>query len=67
MSVLISTDDITQMTFTDPRKGDAVNSIIGADSSCGRNKSPIVPPDTERKADPENPSKNRDTSIVSIF
>lgn len=63
--------------------GDAVYTIIGADSSlvcvsfllvstspcltCLANISPTVPPATLRKAEPASPSKNLAISIVCIF
>lgn len=50
-----------------PTKGLAVYSIIGAASSLRSNMSPTVPPATLRKALPDNPSKNRAMSMVSMF
>jgi hypothetical protein len=50
-----------------PTNGAAVKTIIGACMLWRLNKSPTVPPDTERKALPEKPSKNRAMSMVSIF
>lgn len=50
-----------------PINGAAVYTIIGAESSDLVNISPTVPPATDKKAEPDRPSRNRHTSMVAIF
>ena len=52
---------------TGPRKGLAVKINMGACKLLLSKRSPTVPPDTERKAAPENPSMNLPTSMVAMF
>lgn len=48
-------------------KGASVKSAMGACMSSREKRSPTVPPDTERKADPARPWRKRVTMMVSMF
>lgn len=48
-----------------PMKGAMLKTAMGSCSSCLANRSPVVPPDTVRKALPASPSKKRATMMVA--
>ena len=52
---------------THPKNVLPVYRDIGSDKSSPTNRSLIVPPATERKADPESPLRKRETKMVAIL
>ena len=48
-------------------KGEAVKTIMGACRSSREYRSYTLPPATERKAEPEKPSRKRETRMVAMF